>query len=170
MRIAESHVICDIIHVSGYLWKAGKVLSDEEKSGLWVSDRLRQILNGRSSFVASGIRRSATRRRLNKRTRKSTDSCATYLLSHSQYLKYDEYLSKGCPIATGVIEGACRHLVKDRMEITGARRGLKGAEAILRLRAVKISGDFQDYRKFHEQQQYIRNHRILYQNPTVLED
>jgi hypothetical protein len=75
----------------------------------------------------------------------------------------------GYPIATGIIEGACRYLVKDRMEITGARWGLKGAEAILKLRAIKISGDFQKYWKFYEQQQYIRNHKILYQDPSVIE-
>ncbi|QTA84653.1 Uncharacterized protein dnm_006520 [Desulfonema magnum] len=165
----ELTIICDIIHVPGYLWKAGKVLSDKEKLNLRVSDKLSRILNGRGSFVASGIGRSATRRQLEKATREPADSCATYLLTHSTYLKYDEYLKKGYPVATGVIEGACRHLVKDRMEITGARRSLKGAEAILKLRAVKISGDFPSYWKFYEQQQYVRNHRILYQNPTVLE-
>ncbi len=166
----ELTIICDIIHVLGYLWKAGKVLNDEEKLSLWVSDKLSQILNGKSSFVASGIRRSATCRRLKKTTRKPIDTCAKYLLNHSTYLNYNEYLKKGYPVATGIIEGACRYLVKDRMEITGARWGLQGAEAVLKLRAVKISDDFPDYWKFYEQNQYIRNHRILYQNPTVLEN
>lgn len=63
-------------------------------------------------------------------------------------MKYNEYLKNGYPIATGIIEGACRYLVKDRMEITGARWGLKGAEAILKLRAIKISGDFQNIGNF----------------------
>lgn len=164
-------IICDIIHVLRYLWKAGKVLNDEEKLlTLWVHDKLTQILNGRSSIVASGIRRSATCRRLKKKTRKPTDICAKYLLNHSEYLNYNEYLEKGYPIATGIIEGACRYLVKDRMEITGARWGLQGAEAILKLRAVKISDDFMDYWKFYEQNQYIRNHKILYNNPNILEN
>ncbi len=79
-------------------------------------------------------------------------------------------MEKGYPIATGIIEGACRYLVKDRMEITGARWGLQGAEAVLKLRDVKISDDFTDYWKFYEQNQYIRNHKILYNNPNILEN
>ena len=82
----------------------------------------------------------------------------------------NEYLEKGYPIGTGVIEGACRYLIKDRMDITGARWSLKGAEAVLKLRAIKISGDFSVYWKFYEQQQYIKNHKILYQTSSVLEN
>lgn len=157
-----------MVLADGDLRKAGKVLSNEEKLDLRVSDTLRRILSGRSSFAASGIRRSATCRQLSKATREAADSCTAYLFSHSEYPKYNKYLKKGYQVATGVTEGACRHPVKDRTEITGARWSLKGAEAILKLGAVRISGDFPDYRKFYEQQ-YIRNHRILYQNPTVLE-
>ena len=160
-------IICDIIHVLEYLWKAGKVLNDEKNLNGWVSGKLSQILKGKSSFVASGLRRSATCRQL--KNREPIDSCAQYLLNHSNYLNYNEYLEKGYPIATGVIEGACRYLVKDRMDITGARWSLIGAEAVLKLISVKISDDFSDYWTFYEQQQYIRNHRMLYQNPSVLE-
>jgi len=81
-------IICDIIHVLEYLWKAWKILSDEKKLNLWVSNKLSQILNGKSSFVASGIRRSATCRQL--KNREPIDSCAKYLLNHSNYLKYND--------------------------------------------------------------------------------
>ena len=69
--------------------------------------------------------------------RKPVDTCANYLLKYSPYLRYNEYLEQGMPIATGVIEGACRHLIKDRMDITGARWSLSGAEAILKLRSLR---------------------------------
>jgi len=69
---------------------------------------------------------------------------------------YPPSLVKGYPIATGVIEGACRYLVKDRMEITGARWGLEGGEAVLKLRALSINGDFDAYWDFHESQEYQR--------------
>jgi hypothetical protein len=98
------------------------------------------------------------------------DDCADYLLHYAPYLKYDKALSGGLPIATGVIEGACRHLVNDRMNVTGARWSLNGAEAVLRLRALRSSGDFDDYWGFHEKQEYERNHEDLYagqQVPTV---
>ena len=65
-------------------------------------------------------------------------------------------------IATGVIEGACRHLVKDRMDLTGARWSLTGAEAVLRLRALRSSHDFDEYWIYHEQCEYERNHKSLY--------
>ncbi len=90
------------------------------------------------------------------------------MLNHSDYLHYDKYLKSGYPIATGVIDGACRYLVKVRMEITGARWSLLGAEALLKLRSLKISGDFDDYWKCHENQQYYRNYKVLYKNPSVL--
>ena len=87
----------------------------------------------------------------------------------TEHLNYDRYLAAGMPIATGVIEGACRHLVKDRMEITGARWGLTGAEAVLRLRALRSSGDFDAYWNFHEACEYRRNHQSRYAGGLVPE-
>ena len=87
------------------------------------------------------MRRSATLRQLTPSQRKPIDNCARYLLNNSSYLKYNDYLKAGFPIATGVIEGACRHLIKDRMDITGARWSLKSAEAVLRLHSLYISDD-----------------------------
>ena len=80
-----------------------------------------RILRGEACLVAAGIRRSATRRKLTPDNRENVDQCADYLLNHASYLHYDECLAAGFPIATGVIEGACRHLVSDRMDLTGAR-------------------------------------------------
>ncbi len=139
--------ILDIIHVTEYLWKAGTAFNPEGSKSLeaWVHQRLLAILEGRVSGVAAGMRRSATRRNLPAAQRKAVDTCAKYLLNHRQYLRYDKYLEQGLPIATGIIEGACRHLVKDRMDITGARWSLAGAEAVLRLRALRASGDFDEY-------------------------
>ena len=113
------------------------------------------------------MRRSATRRYLLSADRKSVDACANYLLTYAPYLKYNDYLAQGFPIATGVIEGACRHLVKDRMEVTGARWSLTGAEAVLRLRALRSSHDFDEYWSFHETKEYQRNHRSLYADGIV---
>jgi hypothetical protein len=161
-------IICNIIHVLSYVWDAGKVLNDADNVRTWVSEKFDLILHGKSSFVASGMRRSATIRGLTKSVREPIDSCARYLLNHSDYLHYNKYLKLGYPIATGVIEGACRYLVKDRMDITGARWSLLGAEALLKLRSLKISGDFEDYWKFYENQQYYRNYEVLYQKPSLL--
>lgn len=161
---AKPTIIVDIIHVLEYLWGAGFALhgEGESKAERWVSERLLEVLRGNSSDVAAGMRRSATMRAMSAADRKAVDSCADYLLKYRQYLRYDQYLAAGLPIATGVIEGACRHLVKDRMDITGARWGLVGAEAVLKLRAIRSSGDFDGYWAFHERAEHERNHLTLY--------
>ncbi|KPA17646.1 hypothetical protein MHK_002180 [Candidatus Magnetomorum sp. HK-1] len=161
-------IICDIIHVLEYIWKAGKVLNEKEEVSHWVSKRFELILRGQCKTVASGMKRSATFRKLSKETREPIDKCAKYLHNHSEYLFYNEYLKLGYPIATGIIEGACRYLVKDRMGLTGARWGLEGAEAVLKLRSIKISGDFDLYWDFYEKKQYDRNYKVLYQDPSIL--
>ena len=127
------------------------------------------ILSGHSSTVAAGLRRSATLRQLSSKQREPIDRCANYLLKYRDFLHYDTYLAAGFPIATGVIEGACRHLVKDRMELTGARWSTDGAEAVLRLRALRASGDFDSYWSFHLDQELQRIHTSRYANQTIPE-
>ena len=163
-------IVVDFIHVAERVWKAGLDFHGEgtQKLETWVTTRLLAILRGRSSHVAAGMRRSATIHSLNKEARKRIDSCANYLLKYKGYLHYDLYLQRGFPIATGVIEGACRYLVKDRMDRTGARWRLKGAEAVLRLRALRTCGDFESYWRFHEQQEYQRNHAARYAGGKVV--
>jgi len=162
-------IIVDVIHVIEYLWDAGRAFHPASGPELesWVEHRVLEILRGKAGFVAGGMRRSATLRGLSSKQRKPIDTCARYLLNHSPYLRYDRYLSRGFPIATGVVEGACRHLVKDRMEVTGARWSLPGAEAVLRLRALRSSNNFDEYWLFHEAKEYERNHQALYTNGIV---
>jgi hypothetical protein len=159
-------VIIDIIHVLEYLWKASHALykQGDPRGEQFVSDRLLRLLNGQSSQVAKGMRKMATDRGLTKVQRKAVDKCASYLQKYEDYLHYDEYLAKGLPIATGVIEGACRYLVKDRMDITGARWGLPGAEAVLKLRSIRVSGDLDAYWSYHEKKEQERNHSSKYEN------
>jgi hypothetical protein len=153
----------DIMHVTEYLWDASLAFHAEDRSEReqWVSERLLEVLRGRASLVAGGIRRSGTRRRVRGKERKLVDKCADYLIKYKRYLRFDDYLARGFPIATGVVEGACRHLVCDRMDV-GARWSLAGAEAVLRLRALRSSGDFEQYWTYHEQQEYRRNHAVRY--------
>ena len=155
-------LVLDFIHVTEYIWAAAWDLFKEGDAAAegWVRRYLRQILEGRASTVAAAIRRSATCRKLEKRA--NVDKAAQYLLGHVDMLRYDEFLRDGLPIATGVIEGACRYLVKDRMDITGARWGLPGAEAVLRLRSLHASGDLDQYWEFHREREFDRNHASHY--------
>ncbi|MGH8526081.1 MAG: hypothetical protein ACREXY_18325 [Gammaproteobacteria bacterium] len=130
-------------------------------------ERALQILHAKASDVAAGMRRSATLRGLRRQTREGVDACADYLLKYRHMLRYDAYLAHGLPIATGVIEGACRHLIKDRMDITGARWGLESAEAILKLRSLRSSGDFEAYWAFHKTHELKRNHTSRYPSQKV---
>jgi hypothetical protein len=163
-------IVLDFLHVAERVWKAGRDFYAEDSPDLeaWVTARLLGILRGRASHVAAGMRRSATRQGLAAEARAGVDGCAHYLLKYAPYLRYDQYLAAGVPIGTGVIEGACRHLVKDRMDRTGARWSLAGAEAVLRLRALRSSGDFDAYWRFHEQQEYRRNHAAQYADGEVV--
>ena len=164
-------IIVDFIHVAQYVWKAaGAFFPDQElEQDRWTRAHLLEILRGKASLVAAGMRRSATLREMAAAERKPVDDCADYLLHYSPYLQYDQALAEGVPIATGVIEGACRHLVEDRMNLTGARWKLSGAEAVLRLRALRSSNDFDAYWMFHEQQEYERHHASRYADHRVPE-
>jgi hypothetical protein len=93
--------------------------------------------------------------------REAVDACVGYLTGHLDQLRYDTALAAGWPIATGAIEGACRHLIGDRLDITGARWGLAGAEAVLTLRALTDNGDLDTYWRYHLR----REHQRLYPAP-----
>jgi hypothetical protein len=157
-------IIMDLIHVIEYLWKAAHAFFPEGSAAAekWVKEHELAILNGKASHVAAGMRRSATRRGLSKKKREAVDICARYLLTNSHYMRYHEFLKQGLPIATGVIEGACRHLINDRMDITGARWGLKTAEGILRLRSLRSSEDFAEYWEFHKAKELQRTHVVKF--------
>jgi hypothetical protein len=164
-------VVQDFVHVLEYLWKAAHALhpQDGETREDWVMDRASAVLRGNVKDVAVGLRRAATRKQLGQSARKPVDKAADYLDNNRQRLQYDRALANGLPIATGVIEGACRHLVKDRMDITGARWGLDRAEAILKMRSLKISGDLPAYLAFHFEQEHKRNYPEPPIPPATLE-
>ena len=163
-------IIIDFIHVLEYLWQAAWSFFDkgEPASEEWVAGQARKILHGKARQVAAGIRRRATACGYSAQERAGADECARYLENKKDYLGYPAALAKGWPIATGVIEGACRHIVKDRMDITGARWGLEGAEAILKLRALTASGDFDAYWRYHLRREHERIHHAKYRETYVL--
>jgi hypothetical protein len=158
-------IVMDFIHVLEYIWKAAWCFHPEgdPNAEQWVRAQARQVLAGRAAIVAAAIRRKATYHGLDPGKRKPADAAAAYLLAKKPYLDYPTALANGWPIATGVIEGACRHLVKDRMDLTGARWGLDGAEAILKLRTLISNGDFAQYWTWHlaQEQQRVHNSRYL---------
>lgn len=162
-------IVLDLIHVLEYLWKAAYVFHPEgsPEAEAKVTERLLWLLCGGVGQVIASIRRTATRRGLRRATRRPADIRAAYLERHRAYLRYDTCLADGLPVATGVIEGACRHLIRDRLAITGARWSLTGAEAVLRLRSLRASGDWDAYWRHDEEQERERNHAVRYANGAI---
>lgn len=162
-------VLCDLVHVVEYIWKAAWCFFDEgdPTAEAWVKEKATEVLRSRASVVAGSIRRKATCLGLSPSRRANADACAGYLIAKSRYLDYAGALAKGWPIATGIIEGAARYLVADRLDVTGARWGLEGAEAVLKLRAIRSNDDFTRYWAYHLGQERRRVHESRYADGII---
>lgn len=159
--------VLDIIHVSGYVWKAAKALySHKEHQEAFVQERLLRILRGEVAGVVSGLRRMASQRNLKGEALKAVTTACRYFANNAQRMRYDEYLQAGYPIASGVIEGACRHIIKDRMEQGGMRWTLAGAQAMLNVRAVWASSELEAFSRWRqaEEAKRVHPHRQLVEN------
>jgi hypothetical protein len=139
--------ILDIFHVMGYLWDAAACFHPEKSPAAadFVTDRLRMLLQGKVGYVIGGLRQMQTKHPLSAAKRKVLASAIGYFDNNRDHMRYDEYLAAGYPIGSGVAEGACRHLVKDRLEQTGMRWALEGAQAMLYLRATYLNGDWDEF-------------------------
>ena len=161
----DAEIILDIVHVSERFWKAAYLFHREGSSEakIMAYDLTLRTLQGKIGHVIGGLKQRAKKRKLSKHKQKGLKAILTYLQNHRRQMRYDRYLKAGFPIATGVVESACGHLVKDRMEKAGARWSLTGAEAMLRLRSIYVSKNWDDYLSFHQSQEYQR----LYEMPTA---
>jgi hypothetical protein len=153
-------IVIDLIHVLEYIWGAAWSLhaAGDPAAEDWVAVKALAVLAGDSDRAASDITAEADAAGLDGSQRNGADTCVRYLNGKQEFLRYDQALADGWPIATGVIEGACRHLIGDRLSIGGARWGLDGAEAVLILRAVISNGDFEEYWRFHLEREHQRLH------------
>jgi len=139
--------ILDIWHVTEYLWELAYCFyrDGSDEAEVFVETYLRKLLEGKVNRVIGGIRQMATKRGLSEPKWEKVEDCLSYFAVRADYMKYDEYLAAGYPIGSGVVEGACRHLVKDRMEQAGMRWRIAGAQAILSLRAIYVNDDWEAF-------------------------
>lgn len=151
-------LVLDIIHSSEYLWDAANALLGETYPDrtAWVEKHLLCVLSGKTADVIRALEREVQNPALSSSQRKVVNTTIGYYQRNLPYMRYDQYLARGWPIGTGVIEGACGHLVKDRMERSGMRWTKSGAQAVLDLRAVRVNEDWDDYHDFRRQQQHQR--------------
>lgn len=154
-------LILDFIHANEYIWKAATALFGEKdkRRNSWVEAQTLLILSGKTQSVIDEFRRLAAQPKRTKKQRTTLTKSANYFERNLSYMRYDSYLKNGWPIASGVIEGACRHFVKDRFECSGMRWTQDGAEALLQLRAVAINGDWDDFHAFRKQRRQLRLYR-----------
>ena len=164
-------LILDLLHVLDKLWKVAHVFCGGGKENApvreaWVRKQTLRILKGEVSQVVRGIRQSVTKRDIKGENAKKVRNAANYLYCNRHYMRYDRYLAEGLPIASGAVEGACKTLIKDRMERSGMRWGVS-TEAMLRMRAVYLSSDYEEYWTFHIAQDQKRLYGGRPWNPVV---
>ena len=147
--------ILDLFHVLEKLWQAAWCFfiegdkDDKKRAEAWVEQRLRMLLEGKVGYVVGGLRQMLTKRDLKGKKRKTLQTVIGYFHRNRERMKYDEYLAAGYPIGSGAVEGACRHLVKDRMERTGMRWQPAGAQAMLDLRSTYLNAEWEGFWTHH---------------------
>jgi hypothetical protein len=167
----DFQLLLDFIHPNEYLWDTANALLGEshEERTAWVKDKTLLMLQGRTQQLIDEFQALAAQNTCTSRQREQLHKTANYFQRNLPYMDYATYLARGWPIASGVIEGACRHFVKDRCELSGMRWTYAGAENLLQLRAVAVNGDWDTYHAFRRQ----RRHARLYATPfpeTALDD
>jgi hypothetical protein len=158
--LPDAPLVLDIIHALEHLWEAANGLLGERHPDrtAWVRERLARLLDGQALAVATDLRTLAAGPALSPTIRALLTRTAGYYERNAPHMRYDAYLKAGWPIGTGVVEGACRHLVKDRLEQAGMRWSRSGAQALLDLRAIRLNGQWDVYWRFHRR----RQHRLRY--------
>lgn len=154
----EATGILDLFHVLERLWAVAHCFHKEGSDGAkqFVEERLRDLLQGRVSYVIAGLRRRLSRGKLSGPKRKVVRAAVEYLANNRDHMRYDAYLAAGYPIGSGVAEGACRHLVKDRLEQTGMRWTVEGAQAMLHTRALYLNDQWDEFLEFRVEQEQTR--------------
>lgn len=152
------HIVIDFVHVLERLWTAAWSVhtpadpAAEDRVATWAL----ALLAGQVHQVIADLEHHADA--LPEHRRQGIDAAVGYLANNADHLRYDHALRQGWPIATGVIEGACRHLIADRFALAGARWGLAGAEAMLKLRALSTNQDLDRYWAYHLRREHERTH------------
>ena len=156
-------LVLDIIHVDEHLWKAGTALYGETDAqrAAWVEAQMQDLLSSHTDRVIQRLEQEASRLPKSSSVGKVLGQVANYLRRNTEYMDYGNYLRQGWPIGTGVVEGTCRHLVKDRMELSGMRWTISGAGALLALRAVNENDDWEAFHEYRRKQR----HKELYGTP-----
>jgi hypothetical protein len=170
-KLSKFTLVLDVIHASEYLWDAANALLGETHPDRtpWVGQQLLQILSGQTTTVIQTLQSLAQDPSFSSSQCQALNTTIGYYQRNLPYMHYDRYLAQGWPIGTGVVEGACGHLVKDRMEQSGMRWTQLGAQAVLDLRAVRVNDDWDEYQRCRRQRQHQRLYDSRSLGPPVTE-
>ena len=164
-------LILDLIHASEYLWDVSTALYGVKSARHihWIEEKLYALLEGNVGYLIGGLRQRLTknRDRLTSSQKKTLEKTITYFENHRHMMHYDVYLNKGYPIATGVVEGTCGSLVKDRMEQSGMRWSIHGAQAVLAQRAVVKNGDWDSFFTYYIDAERDRLYPTIYERENA---
>jgi hypothetical protein len=159
--------VLELLHVTPKLWAVAGLFAprDSPQAEQQVRSWLLAVLKGKVAAVLQDMTAKGEQAQLKGTKKEELAKAVGYLHKRQEQMRYDEYLKKGYPIASGVIEGACRHYVKDRMERTGMSWTQPGAQAMLELRAQVLNGDWEEFQDFYRQRQaaQLYPHRQLLQ-------
>jgi hypothetical protein len=171
-HLPAATLVLDIIHAVEYLWAAANALLGERHPDRipWMRRHLTHLLRGQTAALISDLERAAADPALSTSAQQAVLRTVGYYQRNLLYMRYDAYLAQGWPIGTGIVEGACGHLVKDRRQQAGMRWTRAGAQVVLDLRAVRLNGEWDAYWHFHRQQQHRRLYGAVAPLPTPVED
>jgi hypothetical protein len=172
VELPDFTLVLDIIHATEYLWDSATALVGESspERSVWVRQHLQGILSGQTAAVIQAVAKEAEQPERTATQVATLRKTIGYYQRNLPYMHYDVYLARGWPIGTGVVEGACGHVVKDRMEQAGMRWTKAGAQAMLDLRSVRLSGDWDAYWQFHRQKEHERLYGKVHLVSTLAED
>lgn len=157
LQVQQPHTnvveVLDLLHVTSRLWTVAHLFHkpNSEAAEQFVRDRVLRVLRGEVLGVVRGLRAMGTRRLKTKKQRKQLETICCYFQNNHERMQYGQYLARGYPIASGVIEGACRHVVKDRLERTGMSWRVPGAQSMLDLRCIHLSSQWEDFIQYRIQ-------------------
>ena len=170
-QFSDFSLILDFIHANEYLWKVANSLFGEtsDQRTAWVANKTLHMLLGKTKQVVAELRSLSQDAQYTSTQREKLTKTANYFERNLPYMDYSSYLAQGWPIASGVIEGACRHFVKDRFELSGMRWTREGAENLMRLRAVAENEDWDAYHDFRKRQRHTRLYSLPFPGQDTLE-
>ncbi|MCA1961951.1 MAG: hypothetical protein LDL33_14295 [Desulfomonile sp.] len=164
--------VLDVFHVLEHLGKAALCFYDEGGPHVreFVTERLRMLLQGKAGRMIGGLKQMLSKQELSGTKRHSLEQVIGYLERDRKHRRYEICPAKGYPIGSGVIEGACRNLINDGLELTGMSWTLRGAESVMRLRAVNINKDWDEFRTYRRRQERLRLYDIVGSASTEIRD